>query len=92
MNSAKEKLSHVRLEFPLKEAKSVDGIISYLTRKHGGNVHGKGIATITSKSVMYDAPNMPRGMPLISLLTHVSSQRTSHVSGFAGISMKCASA
>jgi hypothetical protein len=32
-------------------AKSLDGIISYLTKKHGGNVHEKGIVTITSKSV-----------------------------------------
>jgi uncharacterized coiled-coil protein SlyX len=38
-------------EFPLKEAKLLDGIISYLTRKHGGNVHDKGIVTIASKSV-----------------------------------------
>jgi hypothetical protein len=30
------------------EARSLDGIISYLTRKHGGNVHDKGIVTITS--------------------------------------------
>jgi hypothetical protein len=29
----------------------LDGIISDLTKKHGGNVHGKGIVTITSKSV-----------------------------------------
>jgi hypothetical protein len=41
-------------EFPLKEAKSVNGIISYLTRKHGGNVHDKEIVTITSKSVASD--------------------------------------
>jgi hypothetical protein len=39
------------VEFPLKDAKSIDGIISYLTRKHGGNVHDKAIVTITSKSV-----------------------------------------
>jgi hypothetical protein len=44
------------IEFPLKEAKSLDGIISYLTRKHGGNVHDKGIITITSKSVYKDKP------------------------------------
>jgi hypothetical protein len=30
------------------------GIISYLTQKHGGNVHDKGIVTITSKSVWSD--------------------------------------
>jgi uncharacterized coiled-coil protein SlyX len=39
------------VEFLLKEAEPLEGIISYLTRKHGGNVHGKGIVTITSKSV-----------------------------------------
>jgi uncharacterized coiled-coil protein SlyX len=43
-------------EFPLKDAKSLEGIISYLTRKHGGNVHDKGIVTITSKSVYDDDP------------------------------------
>jgi hypothetical protein len=42
------------VEFPLKEAKSLDGIISYLTRKHGGNVHDKEVVTITSKSVYSD--------------------------------------
>jgi hypothetical protein len=35
-------------------AKSRDGIISYLTKKHGGNVGEKGIVTITSKSVYSD--------------------------------------
>jgi hypothetical protein len=43
-----------KAEFPLQEAKTVQGIISYLTRKHGGNVHDKGIVTITSKSVSSD--------------------------------------
>jgi hypothetical protein len=72
------------VEFPLTEAKSVDGIISYLTRKHGGNVHDKGIVTIASKSVK-------NGVPRLAVRT-VSSQRTSQVSGFAGISTTCASA
>jgi hypothetical protein len=47
-----------QVDFPLKEANSLDGIISYLTKKHGGNVHEKGIVTITSKSVRgpSDAP------------------------------------
>jgi hypothetical protein len=36
----------------MKEAKSFDGIIAYLTRKcNGGNVQEAGIVTITSKSV-----------------------------------------
>jgi hypothetical protein len=34
----------------MRRAKSLDGIISSLTRKHGGNVHEKGIVTVTSKS------------------------------------------
>jgi uncharacterized coiled-coil protein SlyX len=42
------------VEFPLKKAWPPDGIISYLTRKHGGNVHDEGIVTITSKSVKSD--------------------------------------
>jgi hypothetical protein len=32
----------------------VEGIIAYLTKKHGGNVHEKGIVRITSKSVSDD--------------------------------------
>jgi hypothetical protein len=45
-----------KVRFPFKEAKSLDGVISYLTRKHGGHVHDKGIVTITSKSVHDDRP------------------------------------
>jgi hypothetical protein len=44
-------------EFPLQEANSLDGIIFYLTRKHGGNVHENGIVTIPSKSVYKDKPS-----------------------------------
>jgi hypothetical protein len=40
-----------QVEIPMKAAKSLDGMISYLTKKHGGNVQEKGIVTITSKSV-----------------------------------------
>jgi hypothetical protein len=36
------------------EANSLEGIISYLTQKHRGHVHDKGIVTITSKSVLSD--------------------------------------
>jgi hypothetical protein len=39
------------VEFPLKGAKSIDGIISYLTRKHRRNVHDNRTVAITSKSV-----------------------------------------
>jgi hypothetical protein len=52
--SLKKSLNEV--EFPLKKAKSLDGIISYLTQKHGGNVHDKGIITLTSKSVLSHNP------------------------------------
>jgi hypothetical protein len=46
-------ISRVRneIKFPLQEDKSVDGIISHLTRKHGGNVNNKRIVTITSMSI-----------------------------------------
>jgi hypothetical protein len=58
----KPQKSQSKVEIPMKsepidpswdwenEAKSLDGIISYLTKKHGGNVQEKGIVTITSKS------------------------------------------
>jgi hypothetical protein len=42
------------VEFRLKEANSLDGIISYLTSEQGWNVHDAGIVTITSTSVYSD--------------------------------------
>jgi hypothetical protein len=41
----------VSVEVKMKESGSLEGIISYLTTKHGGNVDEKGIVVITSKSV-----------------------------------------
>jgi hypothetical protein len=46
--------SQSKVEIRMKEAKSLNGIIAYLTKKHGGNVQEKGIVTITSKSVAED--------------------------------------
>jgi hypothetical protein len=37
-----------KLDIPMPKAKSLDGIISYLTNKHGGNVHDKGVVTLTA--------------------------------------------
>jgi hypothetical protein len=45
------------LEIPMKGTTSLDGIISYLTKKHGGHVHEKGIVTLTSKSFWADCPD-----------------------------------
>jgi hypothetical protein len=42
-----------RKKFPLPDAKSLDGIISYLTKKHGGNVHDLGIVTVRAKSILH---------------------------------------
>jgi hypothetical protein len=39
-----------RSELPISAPTSMDGIIGHLAKKHGGNVHEKGIVTITSKS------------------------------------------
>jgi hypothetical protein len=47
----KSQKSQDKVEIPMKAAELQGGIISYLTRKHGGNVHEKGIVTITSRSV-----------------------------------------
>jgi hypothetical protein len=48
--------SVTKVEIPMKEAKSLEGILLYLTAKHGGHVHEKGIVRITSKSVWADHP------------------------------------
>jgi hypothetical protein len=42
------------VELPMKEPQSVEGIISYLTKKHRGNVHEKGIVIMTAKSISGD--------------------------------------
>jgi hypothetical protein len=45
-----------RFEIPMREDKALEGLISYLTTKHSGDVHEKGIVTITSTSVWKDGP------------------------------------
>jgi hypothetical protein len=40
-------------EFPLGKAKSLDGIIAHLTKKHGGNVHEMGVVTLASRTVSF---------------------------------------
>jgi hypothetical protein len=45
-----------KVHCPLKEDKSTEGMISHLTKKHDGNVHEKGIVTMTSKSIYDDNP------------------------------------
>jgi hypothetical protein len=44
------------VEFSLRKGKLLNGLISYLTWKHRGNVYDKGIVRITSKSVYSDGP------------------------------------
>jgi hypothetical protein len=41
-----------------RRGNSMDGLISYLTKRHGGNVHETGILAITSKSVFADNPDL----------------------------------
>jgi hypothetical protein len=44
----------------MKHSEPLNGIISYLTRKHGGNIHDKGIVTISAKSVFEDPDSVVR--------------------------------
>jgi hypothetical protein len=46
---------------PVEKPISMHGIISYLTEKYGGNVHEKGIVTITSKSARPDVEGLGFG-------------------------------
>jgi hypothetical protein len=50
------------VQCPMKEAKSRDGIISYLTKKHGGNVDDKKIVRISAKTVKDKAHCGPRNI------------------------------
>ena len=43
-------LRHIR-EFVYDDSRKLDGIIAYLTREFGGNVHDKGIVNVTGSSV-----------------------------------------
>jgi hypothetical protein len=57
------------LNCPMQDASKIQtGIISHLTREHGGNVHEQGIVTITSKSVAdgHPAPTPQRVADLAS--------------------------
>jgi predicted nucleic acid-binding Zn-ribbon protein len=56
LRELREDFQRFKVWFPMKEAKSLDGIISHLTQKRGGNVEEKGIVKITSKSVFNDDP------------------------------------
>jgi hypothetical protein len=40
----------------MKAGEQLNGIISHLSRKHGGNLHEKGIVTLTSSSIYGDDP------------------------------------
>jgi hypothetical protein len=48
--------SPVEVQCPYRANEPLNGIIAYLTRKYGGNVHDRGIVTITSKSVYSSDP------------------------------------
>jgi hypothetical protein len=76
-----------QVEFPFDNAKSLDGIIQFLTDQHGGNVHDKGIVTITSKSIY--SGELRNLADLTSKAAGCFSQR-GQTNGFAGISTKSA--
>jgi hypothetical protein len=63
--SATVELHHVnfskQIQCPLKEGKLQDGIISYLTKKHGGNVDDKRVVSISARAVPV-AKNGPRNV------------------------------
>jgi hypothetical protein len=53
--------------------KPVDGIIAYLTGKHGGNVHDKGIVTMNSKAISTDPKYALRNVANLTSGTWLSS-------------------
>jgi predicted nucleic acid-binding Zn-ribbon protein len=63
--------SHGPVAIPRKETEPLEGIISYLTKKYGGNVQKKGIVIITSKSIVQDDPR--RAPENVADLTSIST-------------------
>jgi hypothetical protein len=57
------------LDFALPQPESLEGIISFLTERHGGQVHEKGIVTITSKSTFREGENPEFGPSRVADLT-----------------------
>jgi hypothetical protein len=55
--SSKPEKSQSKVEIPMKSSQSLDGIISYLTKKHGGNVQENGIVAITASSASSGDPD-----------------------------------
>jgi hypothetical protein len=50
-------IDHAITEIVMNSIRPLDGILSHLSRKHGGNVHDTGIVTITSSSIYNDNPH-----------------------------------
>jgi hypothetical protein len=44
------------IHFPIRRGEPLNGILSHLWRKHGGNIREKGIVTLTSSSIYGDDP------------------------------------
>jgi hypothetical protein len=68
-------------EILITKAASLDGIVSYLTRKHGGNVQEKGIVTITSKSVSDSAEFALKNVADLTSDSCFCSNRRTYVPG-----------
>jgi hypothetical protein len=62
------------VEIPMREGSALEGIISYLTEKHGGNVHEKGVVTITSKSVDEEPEADPKLAADLNSMSRFSSK------------------
>jgi hypothetical protein len=60
-------MPRIEIECPFKDDDVLDGIILYLTRKHGGNVHDNGIVTVTAKSVRDDGYTLRNVVHITSL-------------------------
>jgi hypothetical protein len=45
------------VHFPVIDGALQEGMMSYLTQRHGGNVHERGIVAITASSILFDDPN-----------------------------------
>jgi hypothetical protein len=81
------RLSFGESSCPFPANAPADGIISYLSGKHGGNVHNKGIITILTKTHQMGGSKVREIAEVTesSNKFHYWSSSMCHINGFAGI-------
>jgi hypothetical protein len=75
LTSSSVVVDHTRTELLMNPAKPFEGILSHLSQMHRGNIHEKGIVTITSSSIIDNDPRHSPNNLLDSNIQHIFSSK-----------------